>query len=77
MVRRINTLKNCEDDGMIKLFRDVYSFTAESILKDRRVRVEAKLREAGLMDSSYARQVLSAMQPKFKPHLTSQIKFDD
>jgi len=66
-----------EEPGLVRLFREVYSFSADTILKDRRVRIEAKLREAGLLDSSYARQVLMAMQPKTRPHLASQIKFDD
>jgi hypothetical protein len=77
MVRRYNTLNDPEEEGMIRLFQECYSFTAETIMKDRRVRLESKLREAGLMGSSYARQVLSAMQPRVKPHLASQIKFDD
>ena len=69
--------KDKTEEDMVKFFREQYSFSAESVWADRRVKVEAKLREAGLIASSYARQVLMAMQPSEKPHLATQIKFDD
>jgi hypothetical protein len=67
-------LQNPDEEEMIKFFRERYSFSTEEVCKDRRVRLEAKLRDAGLMNTTYARQVLAAMQPKPKPHLQSQIK---
>lgn len=79
----IQSLINLRDGGgaekeeTVKFFRERYSFSAETLWKDTRVRLEAKLREAGLIGNSYARHVLLAMQPKEKPHLKSQIKFDD
>jgi len=78
MIRRFSTVKDkkrVEDEKMASIFRDSYSFSAESVLKDRRLRFQAKLKEAGLMDSAYARQVLMAMEPQPKPHLQSQVKF--
>lgn len=69
--------KKIEDERMAAVFRDCYSFSAETVLKDRRLRFQAKLKEAGLQDSAYARQILMAMEPKAKPHLQSQLKFDN
>ncbi|ODM97266.1 hypothetical protein Ocin01_09415 [Orchesella cincta] len=65
-----------ENDETVKFFRERYSFSAETLWKDTRVRLESKLREAGLIDNSYARHVLLAMQPQPKPHLKSNIKFE-
>jgi hypothetical protein len=70
-----NLLENEEESKMIKFFQERYGFSSEALLKDRRLRLEGKLREVGLMGSSYARQVLLAMEPKPKPHLQSQINF--
>jgi hypothetical protein len=64
------------DEEMVDFFRKRYSFAADTIWADRRVKVEAKLRDAGLMGSSYARQILQAMQPKERPHLKTNISFD-
>ncbi|CAG7826409.1 unnamed protein product [Allacma fusca] len=65
------------DEEMVDFFRKRYSFAADTIWADRRVKVEAKLRDAGLMGSSYARQILQAMQPGEKPHLKTNIIFDN
>ena len=80
-VRRFETLQalqdaHSEEQEMVKFFRESYSFSTESVMRDRRLRLEMKLRDAGLMESSYARQILQAMQPKPKPHLSTQIKFE-
>jgi len=66
-----------EKEAIVKFFHEMYSFSSETVWADRRVRLESKLRESGLIDKSYARQVLLSMQPKPKPHLASQIKFQD
>lgn len=68
-----------EEDEMVAFFRSRYnnSFSSEKVLRDRRNRVENKLREAGLLGNDYARQVLLAMEPKPKPHLLSNIQFKE
>jgi len=79
LVRRndIQMGKGSEEESIVRFFRERYSFSSETVWADRRVRVEAKLRDAGLIDSPYARQVLLAMNPKPKRHLSSQIAFDE
>ncbi|CAL8070379.1 unnamed protein product [Orchesella dallaii] len=69
-------LRSREENETVNFFRERYSFSAETLWKDARVRLETKLREAGLIDKSYARHVLLAMQPQPKPHLKSNIKFE-
>ena len=66
-----------EDDSMVRLFREVYSFSNQTIEKDRRTRLQQKLKRAGLLGSSYARQVLTAIEPMAKPDLASEAYFDD
>ncbi|CAH1788049.1 unnamed protein product [Owenia fusiformis] len=57
-----------EDNIVIKkpLF-EVNSFTAKQIGSDARVRLESKLREAGLHNTDYARSMLKQMQPPQAP----------
>jgi len=42
---------------------EVNTFTANHVNKDPRVRIEARLREAGLIETGYARQVIAQIQP--------------
>jgi len=76
-IQQLIQMQDGDAQKAVKFFQERYSFSAETLWKDSRVRLEAKLREAGLIDNSYARHVLQAMQPKEKPHLLSQIRFDD
>ena len=46
-----------------------HSFWDSQLVADRRLRLEARLREAGLLDSSYAREVLRAVSGPAQPHL--------
>lgn len=71
------TVGGSAPEETVKFFQERYSFSAETLWKDTRVRLESKLREAGLIDSSYARQMLLSMQPQQKQHLQSQIKLDE
>lgn len=76
-IQHLISIRDHEEEAARRFFQERYSFSAETLWKDTRVRLEAKLREAGLIGNSYARHVLLAMQPKDKPHLQSQIKFDE
>lgn len=76
-IQTLISIKNREEEEAVKFFQERYSFSAETLWKDSRVRLESKLRDAGLIGNSYARNVLLAMQPKEKPHLKSNIKFNN
>lgn len=46
-----------------------HSFWDSQLHQDRRTRLEARLREAGLLDTGYARDVLKSLVAEVKPHL--------
>lgn len=48
-------------------FSDRIFFFVKQVIGDPRVRLEARLREAGVMQSDYARHVMSKMKPIHPP----------
>ncbi|XP_053373076.1 coiled-coil domain-containing protein 148-like isoform X2 [Mercenaria mercenaria] len=58
-----------EDDTVYiqKPLFDVHGFTASQVTSDNRVKLEQKLREAGLHTSNYARQMLKKVAPPQAP----------
>lgn len=60
-------LKEDDDVYIQKPLFDVHGFTAQQVTSDNRVRLEQKLREAGLHTSSYARQILKKVAPPQAP----------
>lgn len=46
---------------------DIHTFNSNQIASDPRVKLETKLREAGVHDTNYARHVLSKAQPLQPP----------
>lgn len=68
------------DEGEIQLQRPLFSintYTDTEIASDPRVRVEQALREAGLHQSQYAKEVLSGIRPPRPPRrdTKSMLKF--
>ncbi|XP_052247226.1 coiled-coil domain-containing protein 148-like isoform X2 [Dreissena polymorpha] len=53
---------------------NITGFTATQVTSDNRVRLEQKLREAGLHTSSYARQILSQVPPPQPPRRDMESK---
>ncbi|KAK0134895.1 Coiled-coil domain-containing protein 148 [Merluccius polli] len=53
--------------GLLKPLYNINTYTDSQIVSDPRVRVELALREAGLHETRYARQVLSDIQPPRPP----------
>ncbi|KAK7508485.1 hypothetical protein BaRGS_00000051 [Batillaria attramentaria] len=58
---------------------DVHSFTSKQITRDPRVRLETRLREAGLHNNEYARTLIAQAPPPQPPRkdLMSTFKFSD
>lgn len=51
---------------------DINTYTANQITSDPRVRVEQKLREAGVHQSDYARHIMSKIEPARPPRRDNQ-----
>nr|KAJ3417792.1 hypothetical protein HK105_000790 [Polyrhizophydium stewartii] len=52
-----------------------YSFSTESVLKDKRAQLSVALHRHGLQGNEYARQILAAMQPKHaRPEQASSVQ---
>ncbi|PVD29952.1 hypothetical protein C0Q70_09213 [Pomacea canaliculata] len=56
-----------EYHGIYKPLFEIHSFTSKQITADPRFRLEQKLREAGLHNSSYARAVMATIEPLHPP----------
>ncbi|XP_067649359.1 coiled-coil domain-containing protein 148-like [Haliotis asinina] len=56
-----------EESNIQKPLFNINTFTANQVTSDPRVRLEQKLRDAGLHKSDYARQVLSQVKPLHPP----------
>ncbi|CAL1528213.1 unnamed protein product [Lymnaea stagnalis] len=71
-----------EEDKNISLLEPLFkvnSYTSKQITSDHRVRLEQKLREAGLHNSDYARQLIRKATPPMKPRRDQlhTFKFED
>lgn len=78
---RAHHLENDEHEyiSIQKPLFDVHSFTSTQITRDPRVKLEQRLREAGLHKSEYARSLIAQAPPPHPPRkdLFSTIKFND
>ncbi|KAK6165796.1 hypothetical protein SNE40_022641 [Patella caerulea] len=63
---RLTEDENAPLDIQKPLF-DVHTFTSNQVTSDPRIRIEQKLREAGLHNSAYARSILSEVKPLHPP----------
>ncbi|XP_060598040.1 coiled-coil domain-containing protein 148-like [Ruditapes philippinarum] len=73
-------LKEDETVDIQKPLFDVHGFTATQVTSDNRVRLEQKLREAGLHTSNYARQILKQVAPPQAPRrdmVSNVFKYDE
>ncbi|ESO82475.1 hypothetical protein LOTGIDRAFT_169949 [Lottia gigantea] len=62
--------KRLEDDNLVDIQKplfEVNSFTSNQVTSDPRIRLEQKLREAGVVNSVYARQAMAQMKPLHPP----------
>lgn len=55
------------DINMHKPLFDIHTFNSSQISSDPRVKLESKLRQAGLHTTDYARQILSKVEPPKPP----------
>lgn len=46
---------------------NVYSFTDKQLNNDARLRIEARLRQAGLINNDYAREMIKHVKPPTMP----------
>lgn len=56
-----------EPYGERKLLFNVHGYTEKQLNGDARLRIEQRLRQAGLINNDYARQIINAVQPPTVP----------